>query len=87
MNARPLPAATPGTIDVDDVSLKAGLRACKRCRCISLITFPCVAQWSIDQVWLAYRCGGSAGIATNRGPASRFTRSNRSGTFGGAQCT
>ena len=84
MNARPLPAATPGTIDVNDVSLKAGLRACKRCECISLITFPCKAQWSIDQVWLAYRCGGSAGFvdshdqerSKNNAPASRFTRSN-----------
>ena len=44
-------------------------------QCIGLITFPCNAQWSIDQVSLAYRCGGSAGIATYRGPASRFTRS------------
>lgn len=29
---------------------------------IGLITFPCNAQWSIDQVCLAYRCGGSAGF-------------------------
>jgi len=31
-------------------------------RGIDLIAFPCSAQWRVDQVWLAYRCGGSAGI-------------------------
>jgi hypothetical protein len=31
-------------------------------RGIDLIAFPCSAQWRVDQAWLAYRCGGSAGI-------------------------
>ena len=58
-----------------DVSLRPVSGLASDAERIGLITFPCDAQWSIDQVCLAYRCGGSAGIATNRGPASRFTRS------------
>lgn len=84
MNARPLPAATPGTIDVIRRQPKAGLRACKRCSCIGLITFPCKAQWSSIRLGLPTVAGAALellipAISNDRDynvPASRFTRSN-----------
>jgi len=41
------------------------------------ITFPRRAQWCIDSPWLAYRCGGSAGLVivmTHRLPVSSLER-------------
>ncbi len=69
---------------------KAGLRACKRCGCIGLITFPCEAQWSSIRLGLPTVAGAAPELLENatrkdrndNAPASRFTRSNRSGTFG-----
>jgi hypothetical protein len=65
------PPATPSS------ALQAGLRACEGGVFPGMLRLPMrqSAQWHIADPYLAYRCGGSVGIAAKHAdaPTSRFT--------------